>query len=54
MGCIYSIDRTAFVCFSVDFILVFSHGEQPAAWIKEAFAICIVLFLFKLFKNSIL
>ncbi|XP_078168697.1 acyl transferase 9-like [Carex rostrata] len=37
-----SIDRTAAVRVSVDFISVFSHGEQPQVKIKEAFAKALV------------
>ncbi|KAJ1688169.1 hypothetical protein LUZ63_019559 [Rhynchospora breviuscula] len=37
-----SIDRTAAVRVSVDFISVFSHGEHPAKRIKEAFAKALV------------
>jgi hypothetical protein len=37
-----SIDRTAAVRVSVDFISVFSHGEQPGERIKEAFAKALV------------
>jgi Transferase family len=37
-----SIDLTAAVRVSVDFISVFSHGEQPTARIKEAFAKALV------------